>query len=705
MKAVALVVCLCVFAAATALAAPTAKRTTRLDPTLSPHVRAAEDAWTTAEQETDRALQGARWEAAAAAFALVDDAPVTIDVKREAAHAAVLAWRNAYATSAPSAWFDGKDSRNAVPKPRPLPEREQRIIAAVERYLRYAPAAADVPEALSIKARAYLAFDHLESAVTIYRDIIARFPQHGVAIYAAHLALDAYNRLQQPDKLLAFADELAKPGAPTDDDLAQTIKLIRKQAQRRAADALANDARTSKELAAFTAAGDAYLAIYNADREDARNDEVLYNAAVAYEQGASVGAALQAYQLIRRHYPNGMLGRRALVRMGKLYGDIVMYERAAETLEKYAKSFPTETDSFDAMSDAIFYWRAVNQRDKAVAGTKYLVATYGTKRRAEVAHAVWALTPYYASQPDALVKHLRAYIHVHGAHGGPERLVIAHAMIGLSLFEQSCKVRGVHGLCVKAATTPRTCGTGTAQTLSVVARDKRLLVQALQSMSHAAKELANVKLDPPQARPPGTLYWATSGSKPRDALHYYALAKLAEADLALERSLARSLPRALDVTVDKGRKRFEVWFEDAQKDAAYALSKYDAVVALDDPATAATAAQRRALLLQSFATTLVTGDRPRGASCETLTRAAAPIAATALDAYGVCLARSRDWYDPVASAHCEHELTHSTPSDYPPSRELRGRSLHTQAVTVSERPLLEHEAIRPRPMPATDRTP
>lgn len=79
-------------------AAPKHSRAAGTAPELAP----AEKLWTAAAAEIDPARAPAAWEACAAAFIQVaDTATVAVTVRKDAAHAAVLAWRNAIALREP----------------------------------------------------------------------------------------------------------------------------------------------------------------------------------------------------------------------------------------------------------------------------------------------------------------------------------------------------------------------------------------------------------------------------------------------------------------------------------------------------------------------------------------------------------------------------------------------------------------------------
>lgn len=680
MKA-ALLVCLL---AAAAVAAPRYPRASRLDPTLSEHVKAAEDAWTAAEKEADPAKQAARWEEAAAAFARVDVAPVDVSVKRAAALAGWLAWKNAVGAPQPDRARDAAKYEPLTPRPRALPAREQKMVEAIDRYARYVtdPTDPELPVALFLKALTAASFDQLEPAITVYRDIIKRFPANPVAGWSASLALDAYNRLKQYDKLIALANELAADKAFLQgrDDLRSQIKMIQRAGKRKAAEALEARARESKELAHYFEAGQAYLDIYNADPDDIAGDELLYNAGVAFQEGASMSNAIQMYSMIQQRYPNSRLAARALARLGKLYGDLAMYDRAAEMLEKYAKKYAGEKDALDAMSDAVYYRKAIGDRAKAIEDTKYFVRTFGSKRPRDAANAMWSLTPLYESTPD-LPKHLREYIRMYGSKGGTGPLVAAHAKLGLLLWKKSCPKPGYAGLCVKATeNAPRVCGKGSTRVLTAIPRDARTLKEALVELTAAAREFER------------------RGDDDATARYFYAQAKLAMADLELERYLAIAFPTKLDfdpanrTTRESSMKRFDAWLADKVKAAATASRQYEAVLSTKDVASSIDATERLAIVTQSLAATLVASPAQgaRGAHkvaeyCSVVATAAEPLEAKSLDAYGVCLMKSTElaWFGD-ASARCERELNRMKPDEFPLSTELHAPATYSASVIASE---------------------
>lgn len=661
--------------AASVFAAPRYKRATRLDANISVEVRAAEVAWTAAEAESDPIKQEALWEAAARAFAAIDHSDTSI--RRQAAFAEILAWKNMLAVARRA--MDARADISAKPAPRPLDEQAQRIVAAIDRYLKYADAHdAELPGLLFLKAMSFIRVDQLDVAVPILRSIVTRNPRSDVAEFAANHLLDSYNRLSQYDQLVAFADELANNSSFLRDrgDLAALVATIQRQARRRYVETLERAAKASGELEEYVAVGNAYLDLYKRSARERDGDELLYNAGVAFESGRAITDAIGAFELTGKQYPNSKLAAKATARLGVMYGNLAMYARAAEKLEEYAKKYAGEKDALDAISDAVYYRKAVGDRAKAIEDTKYLVGLFGAKRPAVAAEAMWSLTTLYEPNPDAVIKHLREYLRSYAAKGGSERVLIAHAKIGQLLAKQSCPHQVVDGLCVRSNDqTARTCGKGTVPTLTVTARDKKKAAEAVTELTHAVRAQPQ---DNPEAR------------------YYFAQALLALADLELETRLALAFPQGLSfepATRAASMKRFTAWVDERQKTGAAVTRKYEAVLATKDAACSITAVARLATIADAFATALITADIPRDvrtvemrkAYCEQMTDTAAPVEERAINAFGVCLTKSTElsWFS-ESSAYCERRLARLKPEEFPRARELRGTALNVAPVVTTE---------------------
>ncbi|HUS29742.1 MAG TPA: tetratricopeptide repeat protein [Kofleriaceae bacterium] len=663
------------------------------------HYYFAELLWSRAETEKDARLQTQLWENAGVEFTdVVKAGGLDAVLSKEAAYAAVLAFLYAH----------DRDPRSAAPaKAGEIPERDQKMLAAFDLYFATVKDAKNDDELVRIKftkgnvLRRYARFDQ---AIPIFRDIVAKYPTHDLAEDAANLWLDSLNQKHDEVGLVAAARELLANGKFLDDkpkakEVAEDIELT---ALRKIAEKLEKEARATKDPAKLVECGNAYLAIYNRNPEAKKNDEVLYNAGVCYEDGHSIGVAIRMYGLLEQYYPQSPVLPRAIARLGKAYGDIAFYDRAADRLEQYAKKFAAEEDAHDAMNDAVLYRKGTGDDAKAIEDTKFFVRTFGKSNPAEVANAAFALTSVYEKKGDheAVIKHLREYIRVHGDKGGADKVVIAHARIGELLFEDSCPVKTVDDACVKItreravatrgrlARLPTQCGPDTKIKLTLVPRDERKVRDALAELATAAKHATK----------------ATTGDT-AGVRYHLALARMIEANVEYEKYLGLAFPQNLDfdpknkAVRDKSLARFDAWFAAKAKAGEAVSKKYVSVLELNDSANSIAARARLAQIAQNFSDALFTAEIPKDvrsgsyaedkieAYCDVLTTKADPLAVAAVKNYDVCLAKSTElgWFSEW-SRLCERELGQLEPEQYPTATERHAESDRFAAVIALETP-------------------
>jgi tetratricopeptide (TPR) repeat protein len=680
----------------------------------------AELLWSRAENEKNARLQTELWENAAIAFTdVVKAGKLDAKMTKEAAYAAVLGWKNALnvdprvRNQADKVDESGKEY-DKVPEPKPIPEKEERMLSAFDVYINYIkdPKDDELVGMKFLKANIYRRYNHFDKAVPLFLDILENHKQHETAEYSANLLLDTYNRMQKFDDMIALVDKLDKDTKFLEgkDDLRATLNRLKAQSMRKRAEKLEADAKASSDFSKFVACGQAYLDIYNRDPEAEQNDEVLYNAGVCFEQGRSIGAAISAYNLLQKYYASSKLSAKALARIGKAYGDIAFYDQSAAKLEEYAKKYAGEKDAYDAMSDAVFYRKGIGDDAKAIENTKYFIKTFGAKKPAEAANAHFSLTSVYEKQgdKDVVVKHLRDYIRTYGTKGGTDRLVIAHAKIGQILWEQSCPVKLVDGSCVKivrerainmkrkgrskGSDQPTQCGPDSKIKLTVVRRDERKVKEAMAAFSAAAKAFEKAG--------------GKTGGDEAGARYYYALSKIAEIDHEFEGYLNLTFPANLNfdpqnkAISDKSLKRFNEWVEKKKKGREQLTAKYMGVLGIKDAANSITATARIGQINQNFSDALFTAEIPKDvrtgayadekveAYCDKLTEVAEPLEADSLTAYGVCLQKSTElgWFSEWSKL-CERELGQIKPEDYPSAAELRADPTKVAPVIAVEPPV------------------
>ncbi len=691
----------------------------------------AELLWSRAESEKNPRLATEMWETAANAFTnVVITNKVDAKLKKESAYAAVLGWKNALNVdprATQQVADEDKEGKEAdkKPEPQPIPPREEKMIAAFDVYIKYITDPKD-PERVGMmfmKANIYRRYNHYDESTPILQDILTNHRDHETAEFAANLLLDQYRRESKFDDLVALADKLEKDKAFLEgkDDLKERLASIKEKSLRDKATAHEETAKKTNDYAEYIACGLAFQDIYNRNPESPKNDEILYNAGVCYEEGKSIGLAILMFSNLQKYYPNSKITQRAVARLGKAFGDIAFYDRASDKLEEYAKKYAGEKDAHDAMNDAVLYRKGLGDDAKAIEDTKYFIKTFGAKNSQDAANASYSLASIAEKNgdKDGVVKQLRDYIHDFNERGGSDKLVIAYVRIGQILWEQSCPVKQIDGSCVKvtreraiaheakhtgnkktkaAYVAPLQCGPDSKIKLTVVKRDDRKRNEALAAFSAAEKEFEKKG--------------GKTGGDEGGARYFYGLAKLAEADVDFEKYLDIKFPTNLNfgdgapehkAILAKAQKRFADWLDLKTKASVAAATKFSKVLEIKDPADSIAAAARLGQINQDFSDQLFTAEIPAqtratqmiegydlaqdkvDAYCDALTTAAEPLANKSLEAFSACLSKSTElgWFSDWSKL-CERELGQIKPEEFPTASELRGDSDQTRPVTSFE---------------------
>ncbi len=636
----------------------------------------------------------ANWEAAARAFTTVSqDKRVQPKLVQVAADAAMLGWMKALAvdTHVKEVPFD-ESAYDKVASPRPIPEREQRLLAAYDGYLGIIkdPVDSERIDVQFFKANLLRRYDHHAEALPIFLDILEHHRDHEAAEFSAQLLLDGYNRLQRYDDLLALADKLAAdPWTKQHEALSATVAKVHRQGIRKRAQAAEQHARETHELAGFVTCANLYVGAYNEQIDAPDADELLYNGGVCYEEGKSMGAAKVVYENLAKLFPKSKLTARSIARLGNVYAQTAYYREAAEKLEEYATKYGGMKDAYDALSDAVNFRKGVGDDAKAIADTQTFIRMFGTARRAEAANASWSLVAIYEKEesPDAAIRQIRAYLASYAATD-PAREVMAFAKLGQALWQKACPVKLVDGSCVKVErevsllhhVNAKQCGDPTKVKLTVVPRDEATVRAAATAWNSA---IATYK-----------------DGMERGAVYYVALAKLGLTEREFERYMAMAIPSNLDFTPARAaasRKRFDTWLA-AKRNVALSLVKgYSDVASLKDGATSIASASRLGQVFESFSGQLFRAEIPASIRtgpyaaeasqnyCDAVTEAADPLEATAIKYYELCLGTSTrlGWFS--ESSHvCERELGSLDSSHWPTAIELRRAPEMIAAITATE---------------------
>lgn len=669
--------------------------------------------WQRAEYEKNPRLATERWEKAAMAFTGVTESGVVKGVQlKEAAYAAVLAWKNALAidprtTKVPKTKLDAKAEKAEIPTPKPIGEREKKMIGAFDLYIKYIkdPSDDELVMMKFLKARIYWRYDRLEEANPFFYDIIEKHPGHETSLFSANILLNSLIRLKKYDEMNKMVKKLLRnKELMKDEELKTRLASIQQKSMRLKAEELEKKGR-------HIACGQAYLEIYELNNKAEGTDEVLYNGGVCFEDGKSIGLALGLYALLGKDYPDSQHNKKALVRMGSAFAAIAKYKSASEKYEEYAKRFGGEKDAANALKNAVTYRKGIGMDKEAIQNIENFVKKYKKKMKADASAAMFGLAGIYENQKndEMVIKAYKRYIKEIGKSGGSDRLLIANAKIGEILWKQSCKTEE-NGACVKTqrerairgskrkrrsgSALPTQCGPESKIKLTVVGRDKRKSKEALKYFKTALSFVKKgaVKNAPDAGRKAAAIYWMA-------ASRFYMIGPRYESFLSLKFPTKLDFdPRNKKKAADSA-KRFSKWQTQKVKLAGDINKGYGEVknITGGGAAWAVAAAARVGQVTQNFSDALFTAEIPNSvrtgsfaedkvdAYCDALTTAAAPLEDKSLEAYGFCLNLSTklNWFNDW-SRLCEKELGQIRPGDFPTATEYHGSADTAADITDRE---------------------
>ena len=304
-----------------------------------------------------------------------------------------------------------------------------------------------------------------------------------------------------------------------------------------------------------------------------------------------------------------------------------------------------------------------------------------------------------------MVLHLTRYIKEYGEKGGGDKVVIAYAKIGKTLWDSACPVKTVNGACIKitreravagkqtkrrkGSDLPTQCGESSKIKVVSVARDEKKVTQAVDALNKAVADFERKN--------------GKTGGDEGAALYYYAQAKFLLADRDYEAYVAIKFPTGLDfdpnnkAKADKSRKRFDDWAATKAKAGQVARTKYEAIIGYKEAANAIAAAARIGQIQQNFSDQLFTAEIPNDvrtgefaedkvdAYCDELTDKAIPLQDKSTEAFSACLGVSTrlGWFSDWSKL-CENELGQIQPDKFPTALELRASPDEVAPITDVE---------------------
>jgi TolA-binding protein len=659
-----------------------------------------------------------RWREAAEEYGRVVDMKPDGPHARDAAYAAVLAWKNLLA-------FDEKAHRDppasaARLAPEPIPDDERKMIAAFHTFRARVPDAPELP--VIIYREAYIDYDHnhFDEAEPLFLEVAQKYPTHELAPFAANLFLDALNAQGKTAELVTWVGRfLDTKELVKDATLAGTLVALLGDAHDREGHEHERRGDPKECARSFLAAADAVPA-------HPKHAERLWNAGQCFQNAHLTGQAVKAWQALIKAHPDDALAKKAIFRVAAGYHQLAIYEKAADGYETFARRFPGEPQAAAALGNATAFREGLGQLAEAAADMDAFVAFYGRRQPQDAAGVDFQKGELLERQNKLgeLAAHLRGYLATWGPRGGLDRQVEAHFRLGELAWKASCARAAEDGAClhVERVSSSRStqivyrarrrlgrdrrtqCGPITKSRIVVLDRNRAQAAAAAEQFHAAIKLWAAGDAANPIAGRDAEARRAAAAHAAAGAAFY-----LAEDDyeallrLAFPRGLDFSLPAPRDsprrraATARKladSQKRLTAYLGEKARLLEKARAEYLDVFRLRQAHWTIAAAARIGELHQDFAGQLYTaeipgdlpdtdawGNHPRELYCAELEDRAGKIEDQAVGAFESCLtaATRESWYNEW-SRLCERELNQLEPVQFPLSSEIKPEA--DQAPTV-----------------------
>ena len=335
---------------------------------------------------------------------------------------------------------DAKQSDDDRLKAKELTDNQKGMIQAFNRYICYikpgpndATGQDQLMEVKYARARTYFEAQHWEEAGIAFRDIAMNNADRDVGIYASQLYLESVNVLgshanpPRPScyddmgadvpkfiELYCTGDKLAKNQEQCTSLNKIQVDILRLKAQETVKLA---DKGGANSLKLYEDGGNAYFELFRKYCESPvaasqppqaeRCDEILYNAARAYQAARLIAKAIKARVTLlnasqdkRYAMENSPLAKKATYEIGGNYQAIAVYEAAADWYEKYAKADPKAEKADAALSDAVLLRLGLGQDDEAIKDAQTFTRNYGASKPAQTATIAFGIGAHYAEKED-----------------------------------------------------------------------------------------------------------------------------------------------------------------------------------------------------------------------------------------------------------------------------------------------------------------
>jgi TolA-binding protein len=394
-----------------------------------------------------------RWEDCGPAFDAVVAANPTGPEAPEAAYASVLCYQKMYDQLHKG--DDDKKGKGLAPKdvrggegekkdewekfkPKDFTDMQKGMLTAFNRYVCYIKppegnkqAYDQFVEVKYARARTYFEAQHWQEAALGFRDVALNYSDHDSAIYAAQLYLESVNVLgaksqtpkpecytQMGDDVPAFLELFCADKKYEENkeqcDLLTSIQCDVKRLRAEKIVEAADKGGGAEALVKYKEGGDAYIDLWRTYGEEplaagqtsrcGKMEEVLFNAAQAYQAGRLLAKAISVRRLLlspKYNLHETELAQKSLYQLGRNYQAIAVYDQAAKFFMAYADATKYKGEDADkALSDAVVLNLGLGLDEPAIEAAQAFNNNFGRRKPEQAAQIAFAIAAHYAEKGD-----------------------------------------------------------------------------------------------------------------------------------------------------------------------------------------------------------------------------------------------------------------------------------------------------------------
>jgi TolA-binding protein len=264
-----------------------------------------------------------------------------------------------------------KDLRLKNPKPSDKPNEihpeKMRLIGACDRYVEVVPAekAEKLVEVKFTAAKIYYDFSHYDVAIERFDQLVKAHPKSKQAEFAANLVIDVYNIRKDWERLYNTAAEYQRIPDLMEgrDQLAKDLAKFSEYAKFSLVQIL--EEKVKKERGDLRLVAQAYEDFAREFPKSENADKALYNASVAFDKTGEKAKAEDLQQRLLAEYPSSPLGTEVAFYVAKRLEERTQFADAADHFIAFARKYPDDSRTRDAMYNAAVFFAGVGQVRKA----------------------------------------------------------------------------------------------------------------------------------------------------------------------------------------------------------------------------------------------------------------------------------------------------------------------------------------------------